>query len=489
MTTLENQTAGEWLAQIRSGAMSAQQAVEHCIARIESVNPAINAVVARDFERARDRARAADAATVRGAFWGPLHGLPVTIKDSLETEGLVTTSGAPALRGYRPKQNAVSVQRLVDAGAIILGKTNLPLYAGDWQSDNAVYGRTNNPWNPERTVGGSSGGAAAALAAGLVPLELGSDIAGSIRTPAHYCGVYGHKPTHGIVPVRGHIPGPPGTKTEPDLAVVGPMARSAADLELALDVLAGPDVLEAPGWRLELPPARAESLKDFRVGVWLEDPLSPLDAAVRRELEATIKALRPHARIVDVKLPFALADIVPMYTRLLMGVMSAGMPRSLHRLSRVAALYYDLAEFIGLKVDPVASAYARGMVQSHEDWVRTHEARNRLRWRCNELFQQIDVLLTPVVPITAFSHQTGVPFHKRRITINGQPRPYLDHIPWIALATLAGLPATSAPVGVASDGLPVNLQIIGPALGDRTTLRFAQLMAQVRGGFQAPPII
>ena len=300
MDELSHRSASECLAALRTREVSSLELVDACIARIEALNPELNAVVATDYDRARETARVADAARANGNTLGLLHGLPMTIKDSLETAGLVTTSGAPELRDYVPQEDAVAVHRAIEAGAIILGKTNLPIYAGDWQTYNTVYGRTNNPWNLARTVGGSSGGAAAAIAAGFVPLEIGSDIGGSIRTPAHYCGVYGHKPSYGIVPGRGHIPGPPGTKSEADLAVVGPLARTAGDLQLALDVIAGPDTLMRDGWSLNLPASRADRLSEFRVGYWLDDPLCPIDATVRDELEATIEALRPHVELVDI---------------------------------------------------------------------------------------------------------------------------------------------------------------------------------------------
>ncbi|KPK54888.1 MAG: hypothetical protein AMJ63_01650 [Myxococcales bacterium SG8_38_1] len=481
-------SAGACLAALRGGELSSLELVEACIARIEALNPKLNAVVATDYERARERAHSADDARSKGRILGPLHGLPMTVKDSLQTAGLVTTSGAPALREFVPDEDAVVVERVLDAGAIVLGKTNLPIFAGDWQSYNDVYGRTNNPWDLGRTVGGSSGGSAASLAAGFVPLEIGSDIGGSIRTPAHYCGVYGHKPSHGIVPNRGHIPGPPGTKGEPDLAVVGPLGRTAADLRLALDVLAGPDALDAPGWTLDLPNSRAERLEDFRVGYWLDDPLCPIDSTVRAELESTIDALRPQVQLVDLTLPFTLADIVPRYMRLLLGVIGGDLPAPLRALTRVLLPHYALAEKLGIRADLISMNASRGMHQSHADWARANEARAKLRWSCHELFKDIDVLLTPVVPTTAFPHQTGGNHLSRRILVNGQKRPYMDQIPWAALATTAYLPATSAPVGVTPEGLPVNIQIVGPFLGDRTTIRFAELLAEIRGGFQPPPL-
>jgi len=488
MNELDYRSASECLTLLRSGEVSVLELVDSCIARIEALNPEINAVVAKDYERAQERARAADAARLKGEDLGPLHGLPMTIKDTLETEGLVTTSGAPELRSHVPSENAVAVQRVIDAGAIVLGKTNVPLYGGDIQTFNAVYGRTNNPWDLTRTVGGSSGGSAASLAAGFVPLEIGSDIGGSIRTPANYCGVYGHKSSHGIVPGRGHIPGPPGTKSEPDLAVMGPLARTAADLRLALDVIAGPDTLARDGWALELPPPRSEKLEDFRVAYWLDDPLCPIDSKVRDELESTIEALRPHVKLVDFGATLQLERIVPIYIRLLMGVMGGDMPKPLRALTRMVLPYYALSDRLGIKTDLMTKNAARGMHLPHSQWNRANEGRTKLRWQCHELFRDIDVLLTPVGPVTAFPHQTGGNPLSRRITVNGQPRPYMDQVCWAALASAAYLPATSAPIGVSPEGLPINIQILGPYLGDYTTIRFAELLANIRGGFTPPPL-
>src|SRR5690349_15997784 len=240
MSELCLEPAHRLAALLRERAVSAVELLERHRERVERLNPALNAVIASDFDAARERARAADAATARGESWGPLHGLPMTIKDSFEYAGMATVCGAPALAQHRPRASAPAVQRLVDAGAVVFGKTNVPMYAGDVQTYNKVFGTTRNPWNPERTPGGSSGGAAVAMAAGLSALELGSDVAGSIRTPAHFCGVYGHKPSSGLVPMRGHIPGPPGTISDADLVAGGPLARSAEDLALALRVLSGP---------------------------------------------------------------------------------------------------------------------------------------------------------------------------------------------------------------------------------------------------------
>ncbi len=469
-------------ADIAAGDRSAREALEEHVALLENRNPHINAVVATDLAGARARADAADAARARGESWGPLHGVPMTVKDSLEVAGLPTTAGAPELADHVPERHATSVQRLVDAGAVVFGKTNLPLYAGDFQSYNDVYGTTNNPWDVERSPGGSSGGAAAALAAGITPLELGSDIGGSIRNPAHYCGVYGHKPTHGVVPMRGHIPGPPGTLGTPDLAVVGPMARTADDLDLALGLLAGPDDWQATAWRLELPPARHRRLGDFRVAAWLDDPVCPVDSAVGDVLESAVATLEAAGANVDRK---ARPDIAPgaaraLFLRLMYGVMAPGLPRSL------AASFDEKEPALDPEDSSIQAEMVRGTAQRHRQWLSTNERRHRLRAAWTAFFADYDVLLCPVMPTTAITHDHS-PIPKRSVTVNGAPFPYLDQVFWAGLITAPWLPATAAPAGVAADGLPVGIQIAGPYLEDRTTTAFARAMADVVGGFQAPP--
>lgn len=275
-------TATTWLQHLREGRLSAREALELHIARLDRLNPRLNAVVATDLDGARRRADEADQARRRGEDWGPLHGLPMTIKDTWEVAGMACAAGSATYRHHRPAHHAPSVQRLVDAGAIVYGKTNVSELALDIQSYNAVYGTSRNPWDVARTPGGSSGGAAAALAAGLTPLELGSDIGGSIRIPAHFCGVYGHKPTYGIVPLRGHIPGEPGHVSEPPLGVAGPMARSAEDLQLLLDLIAVPGEDRRPGWSLTLPAPRHAALSAFRVLMWWTTRPAPSIRAWRR---------------------------------------------------------------------------------------------------------------------------------------------------------------------------------------------------------------
>tara|TARA_A100001037_G_scaffold49313_1_gene41232 strand:+ start:5620 stop:7092 length:1473 start_codon:yes stop_codon:yes gene_type:complete len=475
-------SAVELAAMIRDRSLTSTDALDCLIDRVEKFNPGLNAVVAMDLDAARERAKLADRALDGSELWGPLHGLPMTIKDSFEVTGMPTTSGAPKLKDHIPSQNAVAVQRLIDAGAIVFGKTNLPLYADDVQTYNEVYGTTNNPWDIARVPGGSSGGAAAALAAGLTPLELGSDIGGSIRNPAHYCGVFGHKPTWGIVPMRGHIPPPPGTLAPADLAVAGPMARHPEDLSLALDLMAGADSTGATGWRLELPPAKRSTLSDYRVAVWLDDTACPIDAEVLDILGNAVDALaRTGIRVDDTARPIpSLSDSHELYLQLLYAVYGAAYRgEALDALVTQAAASPDSTDY--------ADRFARGATQRHGAWMRASEQRYALRERWQAFFEDFDVLLAPIMPTAAFPHDQGGSINKRTYEVNGMTRPYLDQLTWAGLVTVVHLPATVAPVGRTRSGLPVGLQVVGPYLGDRTTLDFAGRMADAIGGFVPPP--
>jgi amidase len=467
---------------IRDREVSSRELLDTFLSRVERLDGEVNAVVTLDAERARAQADEADAATARDESFGPLHGVPVTIKDSLETARLRTASGHEPLTNHVPEVNAVAVQRLVEAGAIVFGKTNLPELAGDAQTYNPIFGVTRNPWDLARTPGGSSGGSAAALAAGLTGLELGSDIAGSVRHPANWCGVYAHKPTHGIIPNRGHIPGPPGALSEVDLAVLGPMARAPEDLELALDVMMGPLPDRATAWSLALPSARHEELADYRVAVWLDDAACPVDDEVKACLGRTVDTLRAAGVTVreDVRPPIALGDLVRTYQQLLFPLFLAGVPEeAIANLRDVAASLPD--------DDSPAARMARFALLSHREWLAAHEERERIRRLCAVWFRDVDVLLCPVDPCVAIPHDHREPLAIRTITVNGAERPYMDVVGWIALATMAHLPATVAPVGLTPGGLPVGVQIVGPYLEDRTPLGFAGHLADLLGPAPLPP--
>ena len=485
MIELETATASEVVAALAAGAVSSREVLDAHLARVERLDPLVNAVVALDVERARAAAAAADAAHARGDSLGPLHGLPMTIKDSFETEGLVTTSGATELAGHVPARDAEVVARMRAAGAIVFGKTNLPLYAGDWQTYNDVHGLTRNPWDPERTVGGSSGGAAAALAAGFTTLEVGSDIGGSIRVPSHYCGVFGHKPTWSAVPQRGHIPGPPGALAEVDLGVMGPMGRSVADLDLGLAVLAGDTVGGVPGARLPAPSEAVGSLRGCRVGVWLETDVVPTSADVLGVLQPLVDRLADAGAVIDDRARPAtpLEDSTRLYEQLLMGVLGAGYPPEVHATMRERVASSSAED------DTPGVRLARAITQSHASWLAADERRAGIVAEWDEVFRSVDVLVAPVSPVPAFPHDVDRPIGARTLDIDGRPFPYDRHMVWAGLATLPLLPATVVPAGRTPGGLPVGVQVVGPRWADRSTLAFAALVEQLVGGFVPPPVL
>ncbi|HUN52815.1 MAG TPA: amidase [Candidatus Sulfotelmatobacter sp.] len=481
MTELAFRSATELAAEIAQRRLGSLELLDYFLARVDRFNPKLNILIAQDRDGARARAKAADAALARGERWGPLHGLPMTVKESYDVKGLPTTWGVPALKGSIAATNSVVVDRLQAAGAVVFGKTNVPLLLGDLQSYNEVYGQTGNPWDPGRTPGGSSGGSAAALAAGLTGLEAGSDIGGSIRNPAHFCGVFGHKPTWGIVPPRGHAIN--GVLTPGDISVVGPLARSAEDLALALDCIAGPDVMQAPGWQLALPAPRQKSLKDFRVALWFQDPVCAVDRAITDRLQAIAERLgKLGARIDDKARPkFDSRRSHEIFLKLMLAVVTARSPQENFDKAR--------AEVGGLKPEDLSfgAMATRAAALHHREWIAANEERTRLRWAWHAFFGDYDVVLAPMAAVPAFKHDHSEPQTRRTLQVNGRSEAYLDQIFWAGLAGVVYLPATVAPAGLSPDGLPVGVQIIGPELGDRTTIEFARLLAAEIGGFQPPP--
>jgi len=481
---LTYRAAAELVAALARREVSSVELVMRSIARIAALDEKINAVVVRDFEHARLSAEAADAALARGER-RPLLGLPMTVKEAFNVAGLPTTWGRPASKGFIANEDALAVQRLKSAGAVILGKTNVPIDLGDWQSYNELYGTTSNPFDLSRTPGGSSGGGAAALAAGYAALELGSDIGGSLRAPAHFCGVFSHKPSHGLLPSRGFTP--PGAQplpNEPDLAVIGPLARNAGDLALALDVLAGPDMPLARAYRLELPPPRRTALKEFRVLVVTEHPLLPTSASVRAPIERLAGRLEAAGARIDRSSPQLpdLALSARIYMQLLVGFVGAEFPENVYR--RLATQMASVPD----SVDTLAAWRGRGAVISHRDWVRADRVRARQQQQWRELFADWDVVLAPPMPTVAFPHDQRPDHGERHVSIDGVAYAYDDQLVWPGLATVPGLPATTMPLARTGDGLPSGVQIIGPFLEDRTTIEFARLAEREFGGFVAPPL-
>ena len=478
MSDLAYRTTIELVRALQARTISSVEVLDALVQRIEDRNGDVNAVVTLDIERARERARQIDEERTAGRPVGPLAGVPMTVKDSLMTEGVRTTSGAPELSAFVPDRDADPVARLKAAGAVIFGKTNLPIYAGDVQSFNDVFGTSNNPWDLSRAVGGSSGGSAAALAAGFTPLEVGSDIAGSIRNPAAMCGVVGHKPSYGIVSARGQIPGPPGTLTQADLAVVGPMARSVDDCELALDLLAGADEWQSTAWTVRVPAARPGRP---RIAVWADDAACPVDPEIRSAIDDVADRLEERGCVVDrdarpAGFDFAKADAV--FAQLLGGALSgAWSPAEIEELAAIAAAGRPLTGELGVQGAPLR----------HRAWLSANERRLQMRAQWREFFTGFDALLAPISPTVAIPHDHSFPMSERRIDVAGTARPYTDQMRWMGLFGLAYLPATAVPVATHSTGLPIGLQVVGPYLEDRTALAVARLVEEVTGGFTPPP--
>jgi amidase len=476
-------SATEMTRALRDRTVSSRELLDHILARVDRHNPDLNAIVAFDLDRARAAADEADAATANGGVPGSLQGLPMTVKDVWETEGLVTTSGAPELKDYRPLADALAVGRLKAAGAIIFGKTNTPLFAGDFQTFNDVYGRTNNPWDTSRTVGGSSGGAAAAVAAGLTPLELGSDIGGSIRNPAHYNGVYGLKPSWGVVPSRGHIPGPPGSLVESDVNCNGPLARSIEDLRMALGIIAGPVPEDAAAWRLELDEGSpVEDVRAVRVATVFDEgrDLLPTASDVRTNLDRFASRITDAGAQVDaVTLPVPLADGLRSWQELVCPIIGTGLADD------------DFASFAELEAipgDDPALVAGRAIAARYRTWARANGRRQQERWAWAALFEHYDVVLAPVMPTAAFPHDIERPITERVLDVDGVGVPHLVAMAWCGAIGSVLLPVVTVPTGPTVSGLPVGIQIIGPFLSDLRLLRIADLLDVAGGPGFTPPM-
>jgi len=485
MSELAFLPAHELAKRIRRRELSSTELLGLYLERIARFDPLLNAVPVLDTERALQRAREADAALARGDVWGPLHGVPMTVKESFNVAGLPTTYGFEAFRHHIADTDAVTVQRLKAAGAVIFGKTNVPVSLADWQSFNPVYGTTHNPWDTTRTPGGSSGGSAAALAAGFTALELGSDIGASIRNPAHYCGVWGHKPTWGVVPLAGHELTPQECADSFDIAVAGPLARSAFDLGLAMDILAAPLEVMTPlgrvpgAWRDSgTPPRRC------RIAVLFDDSEAEVDASVQQALVELVTFLRSRGVAVS-------QDARPVDSRETNDVY-------IHLLRAATGSHYDDAAYAvalerSRRYSPLDSSYParhfRGNTLSHRDWVRLDAVRSKLRRQWATFFGQHDLLICPVATTTAFAHNQQGERWERMIPVNGHTQASTDALFWAGYPGVVGLPATAVPLGLSAAGLPIGAQIVGPAFGDLACLRFAQWLESEYRSFVAPALV
>lgn len=464
-------------AAIRARKISSTELTEHVFRRIDAFDPKLNAYVYQLREQALAAAAQADQSIARNETIGVFHGVPINVKESFGVQRQPCTWGIPELRTSKAPKDAVAVRRLLDAGAILLGGTNVPLRLMDDQTFNDIYGTSNNPWDLARTPGGSSGGSAASLAAGMAFLSVGSDIGGSIRKPASFCGIYGHKPTLDLVSMTGHLPG--GVRANPGfsslLAVVGPMSRSAQDLDAGLQVLAGTESPDSKAFQWTLPKARHQRMSDYRVGYVAEDPIVPVSDETKAVLESAIRACENAGATLSLGWPddFCFQDLWETYVFHLAAFNFSVMSPERQDEERE-------------KLTGRSDTYARGALSSFAEWQRQNFKRLAYRAIWEKYFESIDVFLLPSAFTAAFPHDHG-PFDARIVpTPEGARQPYWDLLAYISPATLTGCPATVAPAGLSKSGLPVGIQIVGPYLEDATPIRFAHLLAGEIGGFRPP---
>jgi amidase len=450
-------TATEQVAAIAAGQLGSAELLDAQLTRIEQLDPQVNAVCTLAVDAARERAVAADEATASGESWGPLHGLTVTIKDAIATAAIRSTGGSPALRDNVPQHDAPVVAAIKEAGAIVFGKTNVPLWSGDFQTFNEMFGTTNNPWDLTRVPGGSSGGAAAAVACGMSSFEIGTDIGGSVRVPSAFCGVFGHKPSFGVVPTLGYLDEPNGGVTESDVNVFGPIARSWDDLALLMGVLAGPAPERAVGWRADLPASDISDVRTLRVATWFDEASIPMDAGMISILDRTADCLEAAGFQVD-------------------------------RNARPPLDFTAAWRLGGWLIGAACNVSDGGHDVSHNEWLLADRERARLRQRWAEFFENVDVLLCPITLTPAFPHQQEGTWADREFVVNGIAVPYLSLEAWPALIGAAYLPSTSAPVGHTAAGLPVGVQVVSPYLHDFRSITMAGLITDLVDGYAVPPL-
>jgi amidase len=472
-------SATEIAAAIRLRRASALEVLELFLSRIQKYNPALNAICTLDEAGARARAREADAALARGEVWGPLHGVPMTIKDALETAGVRTTGGYPPLSNHVPKKDATAVARLKAAGAVLIGKTNVPPLSADGRADNPIFGRTNNPWNLERTPGGSTGGGAAAVAAGLSVFDVGSDLAASVRVPAHWCGLFGLKPTEGRVPNTGHIPEVPGTPhAVRHMNTLGPLARSVDDLAAILRVIAGPDDTDwetAPAPLEEAPEPRLSSLRfSWCTQFGSETP--------SRETTDAITGLADKLSQMGAKLenrsPAGFSFEAAWETWGEVVIAERVVTQGDAARERVEKLHASLGEL------PVARGAARGARASVADYMVALTRRDRLITALEVFLGNCDAWLCPVAYGPAIGH---VPFGTP-VDVDGRQVPYfLATTAFTCPFNLTGHPAVVVPLAMTQEGLPIGVQVLGRRWSEPALLALAKQLSLVTGPFRPPP--
>ncbi|HEX2555337.1 MAG TPA: amidase family protein [Microvirga sp.] len=481
--TLLNASATALRARLLAREMSAVELLDATFRQVDAANPAVNAVVGEDRDAARKAAEDSDRRIAAGTA-RPLEGLPITVKDSFDVAGLLSTAGAPMYKARIPAADAAPVARLRHAGAVIFGKSLVPVFTGDFQAFNPLHGIARNPYDPERSPGGSSGGAAAAVAAGMSAFEIASDLGGSVRWPAHACGVFGLKTTWNLVPTWGHVPPMPERRPprNVDLMVAGPIARSAADLDLVLSVLAGPR--DDPAAVTPLKPPRRIAPEGLRVALWLDEPFAPVQADVSAAVRRAAGLLREAGASIDelARPAFRFEEAFEVFSLLNHAIVAYSLPPKVRdRLQRAAGTFApgDLSH---------RALQARGARMTPGLYQQVKARKQRLESLWARFFERFDVVLCPPAPVVAIPHDHSPDFHGRILDIDGTPKPYFDFMVWSSLATAADLPAAVAPVMRNAHGLPAGVQIIAAKAEDRTAIAVAAMLEALGCRYEAPPL-
>ncbi len=475
---------------IKDKEISSVELLDYYISRVEKYNSDINAIVVKDYENAKQEAKKADEELSKGNNLGPLHGVPMTIKDSYDLAGTVTSRGNPALKNNFANKDALSVERLKNAGAVIFGKTNVPYNLADFQSYNEIYGTTNNPWDLTRSPGGSSGGSAAALASGMTGFETGSDIGGSIRNPAHFCGVFGHKPTWGLLPPRGHAA--PNVLAQSDLTVIGPLGRSAQDLEIGVLVMGGPDEIDGAGLKMDLEKPQKVSLKEYKIAAWVNQDFAPVNQETQNRVINVAETITSNKGIVDFKAKpnFDILEAMDTYASLLHPTMASRSSdedyQKLHdKLEKLDSYGKNKSTTLDPTHDSQSAYTLKKQLSSLRDYNIANEKRTHLRWAWHEFFKEYDAVIAPIMATDAIEHDHSA-FGDRTIMVDNDERPYFEQIFWAGLAIASYLPSTVIPTGLSDKGLPIGIQIIGPQYGDLKTIGLAKLLENEGYEFQSP---
>ena len=490
MTQLSYKSANELAKMILDKEITSSELLEYFIKRVENYNPSINAIIIKNYDEARKQARELDEKLQKGEILGALHGVPMTVKESYGLKNTPTTYGRPDLKDNIVKEDALSIQRLKNSGAVIFGKTNVPFNLADFQSYNDVYGTTNNPWDLSKVPGGSSGGSAAALAAGLTGYETGSDIGGSIRNPAHYCGVFGHKPTWGLLPPRGHAA--PNVLSQSDLTVIGPLGRSAQDLETGVLVMGGPDEIDGAGLKMDLEKPNKTSLKEYKVAAWTNFDFAPVNQETQNRINNIAETIIKKKGTVNFKAKpdFDFIESMDTYASLLHPTMASrsseeDYQKLLDKLEKIESSDNNKSTTLDPTHDSQSAYTLRKQLSSLRDYNIANEKRTHLRWAWHEFFKEYDAVIAPIMATDAIEHDHSA-FGDRTIMVDNDERPYFEQIFWAGLAIASYLPSTVIPTGLSEKGLPIGIQIIGPQYGDLKTIGLAKLLEQEGYSFKAP---